>query len=419
MHSYLESRGGEFTATVFFGLQYQIRKYLTGVRVTQAHIDHAKVVAEYHFGQDLLNEAGWKHIIDEHGGRLPVEIKAVPEGTVVPVRTPLMTIENTDPECYWLTNHLETLLVQLWYPITVATISHYLRDCFIRTTENTGGTMDLLPFKLHDFGFRGSTSFESAAIGGASHLINFKGTDTIAGMLMLMGNYPTLDIPGYSVPAAEHSTVTSWGESREADAFRQILRNYPTGLVSVISDSWDIQRACRDIWGKELKDAVLERDGVVVVRPDSGEPIPTILMCLRTLGDAFGYTTNEQGYKTLNDKVRLIQGDGISRQSLPVILEAIQRDRWCIDNIVFGSGGGLLQDCNRDTNRFAMKCSYTEVNGEGRDVFKRPAFDRNKGSKRGRQDDGMEVVFRNGELMRQQTLENVRENNTPGGVFLA
>ena len=412
VHSYLESRGGEFAHTVFFGLQYLIKQYLEGTRVTQAHIDQAKILSQEHFGQDLFNEAGWQHILDKHNGMLPVEIKAVPEGALVPVRTPLMTIENTDPECYWLTNHLETLLVQLWYPITVATISHHLRAHFTRITLDTGGSMDLLPFKLHDFGFRGSTSCESASIGGAAHLINFKGTDTIAGMLMLMDNYPTDDIPGFSVPAAEHSTITSWGESREADAFRQILKNYPSGLVSVVSDSWDIQRACRDIWGKELKTDVLERDGVVVVRPDSGEPISTILMCLNTLGDAFGYTVNDRGYKTLNDKVRLIQGDGISRHSLPHILESIKQDGWCIDNIVFGSGGGLLQDCNRDTNRFAMKCSYTEVNGKGRDVFKRPATDRDKNSKRGRQDSGMEVVFRNGVLMREQRLSDVRKIHT-------
>ena len=374
VHSYLESRrGAEYEYTVFFGLQYQIKKYLEGVRVTQAHIDQADVIAQAHFGQDLLNKKGWQKIVDVHGGRLPVEIKAVQEGAIIPVSTPIITIENTDPDCYWLTNHLETLLVQLWYPITVATISRILRDRFIEITYETGGSMDLLPFKLHDFGYRGSTSSESAAIGGAAHLINFLGTDNIAGMEFLMEYYNS-EVPGFSVPAAEHSTITSWGENREVDAFRNILKQYPTGLVSVVSDSWDIKHACKALWGEELHFDIYNRDGVVVVRPDSGDPASTILMCLKTLGDAFGYTINDRGYKTLYDKVRLIQGDGISRNSLPEILDAIKRHGWCIDNIVFGSGGGLLQDCNRDTNRFAMKCSYVEIDGVGQDVWKRPVF---------------------------------------------
>ena len=235
VHSYLEARtGAEYGDTVFFGLQYLIKRHLEGRKVSLSHVNEARKFSYDHFGKDLLNFQGWINVLRNHDGKLPVEIKAVPEGSVVPIGTPLMTIENTDPDCAWLTNHLETLLVQLWYPITVATISREMKKWINGYLEHTGDPAGL-PFKLHDFGYRGSTSSESAAIGGAAHLTNFVGTDTLAGAAMLMEYYGA-DMPGFSVPAAEHSTITAWGRSAEADAYRNILEQYPTGIVSVVSD---------------------------------------------------------------------------------------------------------------------------------------------------------------------------------------
>ena len=428
LHSYFEARsGGEFAETVFFGLQYLVNEYLSGVRVNQQMINEARAFCQGHFGtDDIFNLEGWQYILDKHEGRLPVQIRAVPEGTVVPESNVLLTIQNTDPNCAWLTNHLETILVQLWYPSTVATGSRELKK-MLRDGLARSGSPEKLPFMLHDFGYRGSTSMESAALGGASHLVNFMGTDTIAGIELLMNHYNS-DMPGFSVPAAEHSTITAWGEDAETDAYRHILNRFKIGLVSVVSDSWDIFNACENIWGRELRDDVICDGRTVVVRPDSGDPKTIVVRCLNLLGQRFGYEYNSKGYMVLPEYVRLIQGDGISRYSLPEIVDSIILNGWSLDNIVFGSGGGLLQDYNRDTSKYAMKCSYVVVNGEGRDVYKRPASDPGKNSKRGmlklvEGEDGFETVgfyendkpdvmrevFRNGEVLIEDSLDLIRE----------
>ena len=201
-----------------------------GQVVRPEHLDEAEAVFREHFFGDpsLFNRAGWQHILDKHDGRLPVRIRAVPEGTVVPTSNVLMTIENTDPACYWLTNYLETMLVQVWYPCTVATQSRSMKQVIADYLQRTGD-MSGLPFKLHDFGFRGVSSVETAAIGGAAHLVNFTGTDNIAGVMMAR-NYYGAAMPGFSIPAAEHSTITSWGRDREVDAYANMLEAFPQGL---------------------------------------------------------------------------------------------------------------------------------------------------------------------------------------------
>ena len=429
IYSYLEARsGGEFPEVVFFGLQYLLRRYCEGVRVDRARIDEAQKFCRSHFGQDLFNLEGWEHIARAWGGKLPVEIKAVPEGRSIPEGQVLLTIENTDSQCPWLTNHLETLLVQLWYPCTVATISREQRKILLAGLEKSGHP-DQIDFKLHDFGYRGSTTVESAGLGGAAHLVNFKGTDTLAACELLAKYYDS-PMAGFSVPASEHSTITAWGEKGEKEAFAHILDEYPTGLVSVVSDSWDIHRACRKLWGEYLKNKVRERKGVLVVRPDSGSPEKIVPECLDALSENFGHSTNAKGFKVLPDYIRLIQGDGITRHSLGGIVQAILAAGYSLDNVVFGSGGGLLQDVNRDTQRFALKCSHAVVEGKGRDVFKRPASDPTKNSKRGRlklvwapgsasyktvpeQDPGRDElvrVFKNGVLEGNLSLEKIREN---------
>jgi len=424
--SFLESRGGRYKETVFFGLQYFIKKYLMGKVVTEEKIEEAKELFALHFGDaNAFNEAGWRHILTKHGGRLPIEIKAVREGVRVPVSNVLVTVVNTDPEVAWLTNYIETLLVELWYPITVATQSYFMRQTIMRYLEETG-TPELIDFKLHDFGFRGSTSVESAGIGGAAHLVNFRGTDTVPALLVARRYYHER-MAGFSIPAAEHSTITSWGKQGEDEAYANMLRQYPTGLVAVVSDSYDIFKACNEIWGDKLRDRVLARDGVLVIRPDSGDPHEVLPRIFEILGQRFGYSTNGKGYKVLNPKVRLIQGDGIDHESLGTILEVIKNAGWSADNIAFGSGGGLLQKVNRDTQKFAFKCCAAEVNGEWRDVLKSPITDAGKRSKAGRlslvnrngqmttiADDGnaednlLQTVFRDGELLIDQTFAEVR-----------
>lgn len=383
--SFLEARAGsEYPTTTFFGLSYIIQKYLAGVVVTREKIEEAAQFFKQHFGDEsLFNRQGWEYILRWHGGRLPVIIKAVPEGTTVPIGNVLMTIENLDPELPWLVNYLETLLVQVWYPTTVCTQSRAMKQDIQDAMILTGADLNGLPFKLHDFGYRGSTSVESAGIGGCAHLVNFMGTDTMAA-LQVAYDYYHETMAGFSIPAAEHSTITSWGQDKERAAYENMLDSYPTGLVAVVSDSYDIYHAVANIWGGDLRDKIMFREGTVVIRPDSGYPPLVICRLLKILGEKFGFTLTDKGYKVLNPKVRLIQGDGIDRDMLNRVLAKMFVAGWSIDNIAFGSGGGLLQKLNRDTCRFAMKCSAVEVSSVWRDVMKNPVGDVEKKSKPGR-----------------------------------
>ena len=434
VYSYLESRGGEFNKTLFFGLQYFLKNYLEGQQVTAEKIDEAEAFFDQHMGPGMFYREGWEHILTKHDGKLPILIKAVPEGTVVDTKNVLMTIENTDPECFWLTNYLETLLVQVWYPITVATQSYYCKELINAYLEETGDPAGL-PFKLHDFGFRGVSSVESAGIGAASHLVNFMGTDTLAGISLLQKYYSAEEMPGFSIPASEHSTITSWGREGELAAMENMLDQYPTGLVACVSDSFDIFKACSEYWGEALKEKVLSRDGTLVVRPDSGEPVEVVLKCLDILGDKFGFEVNDKGYKVLPPQIRMIQGDGVDLQMIEKILSAMRIKRWSADNIAFGSGGALLQKLNRDTQKFAFKCSSVVVDGEERDVYKDPATAAFKKSKKGRmklveikgwddynrkyetvglddpRKDSMVTVFENGKITWMYSINEVRRTS--------
>lgn len=413
VYSYFESRGGFAPETVFFGLQYLLLQYLSQPIKTY-HVEHADRFYSAHLGPGVFNKEGWSYIANELGGKLPVEIKAVPEGTVVPTKNVLMTIENTDDNCYWLTNYLETLLVQTWYPTTVATLSREMKKLILKYLNLTGDP-SLIDFKLHDFGFRGVSSVESAGLGGAAHLLNFKGTDTVAGILLADQVYAS-GVCGFSIPAAEHSTITSWGKENESNAYANMLEQYPTGLVAVVSDSYDIYNACRSIWGDTLRDKVLSRDGVLVIRPDSGYPPDVVVRCLDILGERFGFTTNNKNFRVLNPKVRLIQGDGIDYDMTRNILHAMYERKWSTDNVTFGMGGALLQKLNRDTQKFAFKASSVVVGDEERAVFKKPITDSGKKSKAGR----LALVKRNGELVTVSEREAVESNqdNLLQTVFL-
>ncbi len=423
VYSYFESRGGKFDSTVFFGLQYFLKKYLEGQRIFQADIEEAQRFWRAHFGQDLFNLKGWLHILDEHGGYLPLSIKAVPEGTVLPTRNVMLTVENTDPKVPWLTNILETLLVQVWYPMTVATLSREMKRLILEYLEKNG-TPELIDFKLHDFGFRGVSSVDSAGIGGGAHLVNFKGTDTARGIRFAMKYYGA-DMCGFSIPASEHSTITAWGREHEADAFENMLTQYPEGLVACVSDSFDIYKAC-DTWGTKFKEQILDRKGTLVVRPDSGDPPTVVVEVLRRLGEKFGHTVNKKGFKVLPDQVRVIQGDGCDYAMVRQILAVMDMMKWSADNVAFGMGGALLQKMDRDTQKCAFKCSAVTINGEERDVYKDPVTDHGKASKAGRLklirdgstyrtvksseegEDQLVEVFRDGKVLVNHSFEDIR-----------
>lgn len=293
------------------------------------------------------------------------------------------------------------------------------------------GTPGLVPFKLHDFGFRGASTVESAGIGGLAHLISFQGTDTIQAILHGMEYYQS-GMCGFSIPATEHSTITSWGKEGELDAYRNLLEQYPQGLVACVSDSYDLFAACADMWGGKLRQQVIDRNGTLVIRPDSGDINSTVLRTAQILEDKFGATENERGYKVLEDSVRIIQGDGMNDETLPALVDHLLANKYSIDNFAFGMGGGLLQKLDRDTQRFAFKCSMATVNGEERAVYKQPKTDPTKNSKWGKlklvkkpdghyrtvrigsdqdlpeEENHLRLVFKNGDLLVNDTFDTIR-----------
>lgn len=435
VYSYIESRGGPWDSTVFFGLQAFIKEYLL-TPVTIQDVDFAERIITAH--GEPFNREGWEYIVHEHGGRLPVVIKAAQEGLVIPTRNVLLSIENTDPKCYWLTTFLETALLRaVWYPSTVATNSYESKKIILKYLEKTG-TPESVGFVLNDFGARGVSSWESSAIGGAAHLVNFQGTDNVPALLFAR-EYYAADMAGFSVPASEHSTITSWGRENEIAPYRNMIQQFgrPGAIVSVVSDSYDIYRAC-ELWGTELKQEVIDSGATLVVRPDSGDPATVVLECFKILDRHFGSVVNAKGYKVLNH-VKVIQGDGINHHSIRQIYEAITAWGYSADNLVLGQGGQLLQALDRDTQKWAMKCSAALINDEWVDVFKDPIHDKGKASKRGRLfldymgpklgyrtiteqqaasctvnggpvPNQLETVFENGVLLRDMTWDQVRAN---------
>jgi nicotinamide phosphoribosyltransferase len=421
--SYFESRGGKFPTTLVFGLQALLKEYFVGKVVTQEKIDEAYELYAAHFGNaKLFNKGGWERLLAKHDGHLPLSIKAVPEGTEVPVSNVLMTVENTDIEFPWLTNYVESILVQMWYPMTVATQSLYLRRMILAALEKSGDPAGI-DFKLHDFGFRGVTCPEQATLGGMAHLVSFKGTDTVPALTGARKYYGE-QIAGFSIPASEHSTITSWGRKAEYVAFSNMLDQYPTGMVACVSDSFNIYDAITHGWGGTLRDKVLERDGVLVIRPDSGEATEVLPEVMRRLAAAFGAKKNSKGYLVLNPKVRVIQGDGIEYGTIQGIMDAVMNAGFSMDNLAFGSGGGLLQKHNRDTQKCAFKCSHIIVDSVGREVYKDPITDHGKKSKSGllrltrdsmgyttEAGDGptlLQEVFYNGSLLNTSSFADIR-----------
>ena len=440
VYSYIEARGGIYAETEFLGIQSLVQ-YLAEP-ITQSQIDYAERIWTAH--GEPFNRAGWQYILDVHNGRLPIRIRAAKEGLIIPTKNVLVTIENTDPVCYWLTTWVETAALRaIWYPSTVGTISWNIKQVILNYLEKSGDPGSIA-FKLHDFGARGVSSMESAGIGGAAHLVNFMGTDTIPAILHVMDVYGG-DVCGFAIPAAEHSTITSWGKDHEVDAYRNMVKQFGGDgkILAVVSDSYDIYNACK-LWGTELKDDVITSGATVVIRPDSGDPVEVLPKMLYILEKLYGAPKNSKGYKLLNN-VRVIWGDGINAQSLETILRTmVDLHGYSADNFAFGMGGGLLQQLNRDTQQWAMKCSAVgirEDDGVGilewRDVFKDPVTDSGKRSKRGRVGlwesggqyessvtkptrwvdkgvewvDALETWFEDGKITFSQTFEEVRANS--------
>lgn len=390
--SYIEPRKVSTNAfkvtdgVVNFGLQMYIKDMINNP-VTKDHIDEAEDIIIRH-GLPF-NRNGWERIVNKHGGYLPLEIEGLPEGMVIPIGTPQVQVTNTDPELPWLTSYVETdLLRAIWYPSTVATLSREIKLLLKKYMDLSCDNLDKLPFMLHDFGSRGVSSQQSAGIGGLAHLINFMGTDTLEALVYARDYYGQTEMPAFSVPASEHSTITSWGEENEVAAYENMVVQFggPDNIVSVVSDSYDIRRACELHWGTTLRRKVRDAGGTLVIRPDSGDPASVVLDCLDIIGSKYSYELNSKGYRVLEPCVRILQGDGINYNSIGDICRNITENGWSMDNVVFGMGGALLQHSNRDDLSYAMKANEIEFrDGTKRPVFKKPKTDNTKSSKAGRQ----------------------------------
>ena len=438
VYSYLESRGGVFDEVFVAGVNYYMKEYFEGIQIEQWMIDDADEFVNAHMGPGLFNKSDWQYILDTYGGRLPLEIRSAPEGSIVPNKNVLMVMFNTDRHVPFLTNWAETIISRLWAPITIASSSWSIRKHLKSKLIEAGSDTSGLDFMVHDFGARGVSSAESAEILGFAHLATgFKGSDNMEAVMMCKSHYGE-PMAALSVPASEHSTVTSWGREEEDESISNMFRIYPTGPISFVADSWDVFDFAKRM-GTKFRDVILERDGVTVIRPDSGDPKIILPKLLNILWKHFRGQYTDAGYKVLNPKIRILQGDGIDGDSIKEILDVIMDAGYSPENLIFGSGGGLLQKFNRDTNKFAIKCSALELKVEGshgpgfywRDVFKNPITSKMKKSKKGRMvlhktgntymtithsendmynqyTDELQTVVRNGELLVDPTLEEIR-----------
>jgi nicotinamide phosphoribosyltransferase len=422
---YFEPRSTkEYDFATFFGLQYTM-SVLAGIFTFQDIMRASE--RRQHYGVPYPERA-WGEVLAASKGVLPIRIRALPEGLHLPIRTPLFYVENTiDNVGEWVPGWLETLLSRVWYPTTVATLSHYIKLIIRDNMQVTCDSLDTLPYKLTDFGSRGVSSVEAAAIGGAAHLINFKSTDTLVALDFLHEFYDAdyQDI-GTSVPALEHSIVMAYmaleDEGEEA-CFRQLLATFakPGAVVAAVSDTNDLWHAINVLWGQRLRQQVIDCGAVVAIRPDSGDVVTTMMRTLVMLDERFGCSVNSKGYKVLNH-VKVVYGDGINPDSVEDLLVAIQRAGYSLDCIgTFGCGGALLQKVNRDTLGFAYK--LCEV--DGIPVQKNPVTDPGKASKLGfhdvvyrngqyqvipghQPDTLFETVFEDGMILKQHTLNEVR-----------
>lgn len=437
---------------VFFGLQYFIKKYIIeDFRKDFFAKPKDEVIKKYasrinnYLGE---NQVGTKHIEELHDlGYIPMVFKALPEGASVPIKVPMFTMYNTKPDFFWLTNYFETLLsAVIWLPCNSATIAKQYRKILDSYAAETSSVPDFVDWQAHDFSMRGMGGIEAALTSAAGHLLSFTGTDTIPAIDFLEEYYNAdsdKELIGGSVAATEHSVMCMGTTEGEYETFRRLICDvYPKGIVSIVSDTWDLWKVLLDYLPK-LKNEIDGREGKVVIRPDSGNPID--ILCgnpsgkteaerkgvVELLWDVFGGVVNEKGYKELIPQIGTIYGDSITLERAAQICGKLKEKGFASTNVVLGIGSFTYQYNTRDTFGFAMKATYGEVNGEGREIFKDPVTD--DGTKRSakglmkidfqqgayvlkdqvnweeERDGELREVFRDGKLLIEQSLEEIRE----------
>lgn len=418
--SYIEPR--KHNEEMFFnGLQIWLKRFRP---ITHDDIAEAKAFFAAHIigGEEMFPEADWKKVVDVYGGYPPLLIRAVPEGTVIKSQNALVTVECLDPQLAWMAAYFETTILRaVWYPTTTGTRSLKIRKLLKAYLSKTS---DLDPasavmYMFHDFGARGASSKETVGIGSCSHLLTgAMGSDSITGVLFA-NRYYNSPMAGFSVFATEHSIMTMRGRDGELQTVSDLIKTYnkaPGIIVSVVSDGYDIF-ALANHYCTTLKQEILDAGISLVVRPDSGNPSEVIVKLLNIFAEGFGYTTNSKGFKVLN-VVRILQGDSLSvPEDFERICTAVMLAGFSIENMVFGQGGGLLQQVNRDTYGFAEKTCAALVHGEWVDVFKDPVTDSGKRSKKGR----LTVIKINGvhETVRIEDPRITKENEVMCDVWYA
>ncbi len=440
--------------TVVFGYQKFIKEYLINFfNANFFNQPKEKIVADYsRYIKYTLGVANpyTKHLEDLHDlGYLPIKIKAVKEGTIVPMRTPTLTIQNTDPRFFWLTNYFETLMsAECWKISTSATIAHKARTILNKYAMETVGDASFVPFQGHDFSFRGMSGLYDAESSGMGHLLSFVGTDTIPAIMGAEHYYGAnieKELVGCSVPAAEHATVCANGMDEKATITRFLTEIYPTGIVSFVSDTWDFWNVVGTIL-PELKDLIMKRDGKFVIRPDSGDPVKIIcgnpegvndwekMGLVETLWTIFGGTTSSKGYKLLDSHIGAIYGDSITLERMTAICEGLKAKGFASINCVYGIGSFTYQYNTRDTLGWAVKATNVVVDGVETAIFKDPKTDNgtkksNKGAVIVMEDpktgqivtkDGLKIketevnynmhqdIFQNGKLLVEETWSGIK-----------
>jgi nicotinamide phosphoribosyltransferase len=371
MMSYIESRGGMFDSVMMAGAQLIVLEYFTQ-RVTDEQVENIRQLCEL-YGAPFDRKA-WIKVVEVYDGYPPIIIKSVAEGTTVPVSNVLLTIETSvdDRDVFSLVSFFETKLLRMWSPSTVATISNNARKAILAgLNESCDNPAAMIDNMLVDFGSRGTTSLESSSFSGVGHLFNFTSTDNVASVLAANLAY-NAECAGGTIPASEHSTVGSWGDHNEEGFMRNMLDIYGAGfMLACVSDTYDIENAIKNYWGGSLKQQIIEQNAIVVVRPDSNNPVLMPIKCVQWLEEAFGCTVNNKGYKVLNH-VRVLQGDGIEIERIIEICNLLMAKGYSVENVSFGMGAGLLQKNDRDTQKFACKCCAIMIDGEWIDVYKNP-----------------------------------------------
>ena len=391
-----KSRHEDIQEVVFFGLQYFIKRYLLE-EFEQNFFSKPKHEVLYTYARRVNNylgenSVGIDHIAALHDlGYLPIRIKALPEGTAVPIRVPMFVLYNSLPEFFWLTNYFETLLsTTVWLPCTSATLAKKYREILDRYAAETSSSPEFVDWQGHDFSMRGMAGLEAAMMSAAGHLLSFTGTDTIPAIDFLEKYYQAdsdMELIGGSIAATEHSVMSMGSNSGELQTFERLVQEvYPAGMVSIVSDTWDLWKVLEEYLPK-LKEEILGRDGKVVIRPDSGDPAD--ILCgnpeaereverkgvIEALWDIFGGKVNEKGYKELDPHIGAIYGDSITLARAENICARLKAKGFASTNVVLGIGSFTYQYNTRDTFGFAMKATYGEVAGEGREIFKDPITD--------------------------------------------